>query len=374
MSALSFNLPSLITSLAALLSVLLAIGLLKQRVKQPANLWLALLLVAVAYHLLEYSMAISANTLVFPHLLATSYPFLFAIAPLFMLYVRQAYGLGKGSKWWLHFIPSALCLLAFIPFYLQSADEKLSMIESLVHEDGLQVPPEQMIMMLAQTIQMLIYAFITFRLTLRQKAILVNEVSNSSLIQLRWLLIASRAFLMLCMLLLLTTLSAFAFKQHNVAIDYLSLLALSLLVVGLAWIVINQPSVLTHSLSRTGTANNATGDEEVIWQRLNDVMQARKPFLQDDLNIETLAELIEVPSYKLSSAINKNWKGSYFDYINTHRVNEAKAILSDPDQNHLKILAVAIDSGFTNKATFNRVFKKYTQTTPSAFRKAQQTS
>lgn len=374
MTALSFNVPSIITLLASLLSVLLAIALLRQRSKKPANLWLALLLIAVAYHLLEYSMAISANTLLFPHLLATSYPLLFAIAPLFMMYIHEAYGFVKNRKWWLHFIPSMLCLLAFIPFYLQNADAKRSMIESLAQADGLQVPIEQMIMMLVQAIQMLVYALITYRFAHKQRLALINKISNGSLIQIRWLHLAARAFLALCILIALTTVFAFSIKQHNVDIDYLSLLALSLLVVAMALGVISQPSVITQSLQKIDRVIDNAENDEQIWEQLNEQMRTQKPFLQEDLNIETLANQLDIPSYKLSSVINKKWKGTYFDYINTHRVNEAKAILSNPEQNHLKILAVAIDSGFTNKATFNRVFKKYTHSTPSAFRKEQQSS
>ena len=38
------------------------------------------------------------------------------------------------------------------------------------------------------------------------------------------------------------------------------------------------------------------------------------------------------------------------------------------DARSLKMLALAMDAGFASKSTFNEVFKKHTNQTPSAFR------
>jgi AraC-like DNA-binding protein len=68
--------------------------------------------------------------------------------------------------------------------------------------------------------------------------------------------------------------------------------------------------------------------------------------------------------------INTAFQSNFFDFINTYRIEAAKKILEDPDKADWKILAIAYETGYNNKATFNRVFKKYTGYTPSAYRAA----
>ena len=62
--------------------------------------------------------------------------------------------------------------------------------------------------------------------------------------------------------------------------------------------------------------------------------------------------------------LNKN----FFDLINGYRVEEAKEKLSDFKEEQT-ILGIGFEVGFNSKSAFNRVFKKFTQMTPSEFRK-----
>ncbi|MCK5076853.1 MAG: AraC family transcriptional regulator, partial [Calditrichia bacterium] len=47
----------------------------------------------------------------------------------------------------------------------------------------------------------------------------------------------------------------------------------------------------------------------------------------------------------------------------------AKTNLVDPKKRHLTILALALDSGFNSKSSFNNVFKKHLKITPSQYQK-----
>ena len=58
---------------------------------------------------------------------------------------------------------------------------------------------------------------------------------------------------------------------------------------------------------------------------------------------------------------------NFYDFINKYRVEEAKKLLIEDIHNY-KILAIAYEVGFNSKATFNRVFKKFTELTPSEFK------
>ncbi|MDZ7608951.1 MAG: helix-turn-helix domain-containing protein [Cyclobacteriaceae bacterium] len=60
---------------------------------------------------------------------------------------------------------------------------------------------------------------------------------------------------------------------------------------------------------------------------------------------------------------------NFYDFINKYRVDEFIGKLNNPANEFYTLLALAHESGFNSKATFNSVFKKNTGLTPSAFYK-----
>jgi AraC-like DNA-binding protein len=100
-------------------------------------------------------------------------------------------------------------------------------------------------------------------------------------------------------------------------------------------------------------------------------METMKPFLEPELTIYKLAEELKVPRHHLSQVINEKAQKSFFDFINSYRIEEVKKLLADPKMANRNILGIALDCGFNSKATFNAAFKKFTGMTPSAYQKAQ---
>lgn len=97
-------------------------------------------------------------------------------------------------------------------------------------------------------------------------------------------------------------------------------------------------------------------------------MQKKKPYLDDELTLQKLAEQLEVSNHNLSEVINSRLNQSYYDFVNRYRVEEFKKRLMDPANDHFNILSIAFDSGFKSKGTFNSIFKKYSGITPSEYK------
>ena len=57
----------------------------------------------------------------------------------------------------------------------------------------------------------------------------------------------------------------------------------------------------------------------------------------------------------------------FYAYLHSLRVNYAKGLLQNSS---LDILTIAMDSGFENQQTFNRVFKSLCGMTPKEYRRA----
>lgn len=76
------------------------------------------------------------------------------------------------------------------------------------------------------------------------------------------------------------------------------------------------------------------------------------------------------PNY-LSQVINEKEGVSFYDYINGLRVDEFKRLVTMPENQKYTIISLACECGFNSKSAFNRIFKKYTNLSPSAYLQTQ---
>ena len=98
---------------------------------------------------------------------------------------------------------------------------------------------------------------------------------------------------------------------------------------------------------------------------------AERPYLNPDLNLSDLAKELQMNRAQLSQIINSGFQKNFNDFINEYRVNTFKEKINSGEHKQLSLLGLAFDSGFISKATFNRVFKKLTQTSPSEYLQTQ---
>lgn len=92
-----------------------------------------------------------------------------------------------------------------------------------------------------------------------------------------------------------------------------------------------------------------------------------KPYLDRELSIYDLSEQLEIPRHILSEIINEHMGKNFYNLVNDYRVEEVKKRLENPEFKNLTILAIAYDSGFNAKSSFNTIFKDKTGTTPSEY-------
>ena len=123
-----------------------------------------------------------------------------------------------------------------------------------------------------------------------------------------------------------------------------------------------------------GPAVSAPGplsaSEHVLNERLEAVM-AEGIYREPGLTIGALAGRLAVPEHRLRSLINQRLGYRNFsDFLNRHRIAEAKTLLADPAQVDIPVLTIAMDLGYGSLAPFNRAFREATSQTPTDFRRA----
>lgn len=108
-------------------------------------------------------------------------------------------------------------------------------------------------------------------------------------------------------------------------------------------------------------------NHEKVYTRAIAVLETEKLYLNPELKLIDLAIKLNVHPNTLSKSINEVSGNSFYELINKKRVEEfIRRLESDQGQKYT-LIALANDSGFNSKATFNRNFKLITGQSPSEY-------
>ena len=104
-------------------------------------------------------------------------------------------------------------------------------------------------------------------------------------------------------------------------------------------------------------------------KKLEHLMQGEKVYRDETISLQSLAERLSIKPHQLSQIVNEKLDRNFTDFINYHRIDEAKNILASPEGAERKKTSIAFDVGFNSMTAFYKAFKKYTGMTPSEYKK-----
>jgi AraC-like DNA-binding protein len=115
--------------------------------------------------------------------------------------------------------------------------------------------------------------------------------------------------------------------------------------------------------------NALLSDIEIKQQldRISKQIEEEKIFAEQDLNLETLAELVNIKAKELSTIINQGFGNNFYHFINSFRIQYFKQILTKSDYKNISIEGLSQLSGFKAKSTFYSAFKKTEGITPKQY-------
>lgn len=114
------------------------------------------------------------------------------------------------------------------------------------------------------------------------------------------------------------------------------------------------------------TSPVATANSTFIESLLQN-MEEKQPYLDPEITISKLGEILNVRAELLSKVLNSQLNQNFFDFINKYRVDEFKNQCISKANSHLSIMGIAYNCGFNSKASFYRAFKKFEGLSPSAY-------
>lgn len=366
----SLNILAVLNLLGAAQGLLLSLALLTSKEgNRTASRILAALTLMIAIVVSGAVLLTTNYVYVFPHLSRLHHPFVFLAGPLLFLYIRALTSSEKRfeKRDFLHFIPFALCFIYLLPYYFQSGEAKLAHLRAEYYQESLGL--WYYIRSIFFVVQFLFYLILTVLALVRYSRKIGPHSSPSEkrvLFKIRFFVVAS-LILWVGVLLRLTI-------DQSAASNLLVPFGASVLVYAMGYLEMRRPAIIASAEEQLPAKKYEKSTltperSERYLKRLRQCMDTEKPFTDGDLTIQKLSEKLSIPAHHLSQTINEQLGQTFSDFINSYRVEEAKRRLLDPAKKHYSILAIAEEVGFNSKSSFNAVFKKHVNMTPSEFRK-----
>jgi len=104
-----------------------------------------------------------------------------------------------------------------------------------------------------------------------------------------------------------------------------------------------------------------------VFEELDRMMTEKKLFKDPKLNISKLSLHLDINYNHLSKIIRNKGYQNFNMYLNEYRINYVKKLISENNLQKVTLMYIYTEAGFSNQATFNRVFKQIEGVTPSEY-------
>ena len=399
-----------------IITFFLAILLWSKKGNSAADHVLAAWLGIIGIHLFLYYWHITGEAFNHPDLLGIGIPMPLLHGPFLYIYTLTATRSNRFLKtYWLHFIPAAMAYVLLSKFFMLSGAEKVS----VYMKEGAGYEIFMGIIIIASVLSGFAYVLFSFYELKKYRKRISEEFSNTEKINLNWLYYLTGGILAIWLIILFNGSDALIFSavvvfvlllgyfgiQHMGIFTYRKVIAREIIKVPAGEIV--KSDVSDSPVSRLGEevsmdegklasewagSGKRTSEAEQnfqaqsprpryersglqkeladkIHQDLEQLVQSEKIFKKEELSLAQLAQLLGVHPNYLSQVINSYEHKSFYDYINTLRVEEFKSQVLLPENSRYTLLSLAFECGFNSKTAFNRNFKKITGLSPSEYLK-----
>jgi AraC-like DNA-binding protein len=383
--------PHLIVLLGAVQGVFLAGALFARRANLTANRLLAVAMLSFSVYLATSVYHAAGLERDYPHFFGVGYPTPLLFGPLIYLYAVAASDRNRRftPRDLGHFVPFLAAVLAAQPTYLASGAEKLALYQRILDGD---LPLFVRITDPLKFASGISYTVATLLFLRRHRERVKDSYSSIERVNLRWLLwIGGSAAAIWALATVLGLLDSAGVMRVARAEDLISL-SIAATVYSIGYMGLHQREILRFEdvespvpgaqappapdaveaprYERSGLTDAEAGRLETA---LRTVMDADRPWTDSALTLADLAARLDTSPHKLSEVLNAQVGETFYDFVNGYRVREVQRRIAAGEARRTKILALALEAGFASKSTFNQVFKKHTNQTPTDYRQAAET-
>ncbi|MGZ3845723.1 MAG: helix-turn-helix domain-containing protein, partial [Flavisolibacter sp.] len=378
---------------------------------------LAAWLCVMGFHLFLYYFHITGEIYKHTYLLGIQIPMPLLHGPFLYLYtVTASQERNELPKYYLlHFLPAAMAWTALTQYFILPAAQKIDVYK----HNGAGYEVYMKVIFIAFTLSGFAYVLLSFLQLKEYRKRIADEFSNTERINLNWLRYLIYGILAVWIIILLRGGDALIYGVVVIFVSLIGYFGIKHMGIftyrrDIVHEAISSPVSSNLSFTLNDAARNVTasglvhepvpttpspdpaaltlqskpvmvgpvfvrtkyeksGLQKEVAQRihsqLTQIMKNEKLFREEELSMAQLAQQLDIHPNYLSQVINTYENKSFYDYINTLRIEEFKSLALLPENSRYTLLSLAFKCGFNSKTSFNRNFKKITGQSPSAFLK-----
>lgn len=356
--------------------------MVKENLRSRANVFLLLLLLCFFWFQLEFLFIRQTVDVGFDLFYGIRYGSWLLVGPLFYFYVGH---ISESTEielrqYLFHFAP-AIVFILFIPLlaqdFLSWRQVHYGMLTAFdaFNEEVSFLQYTYAAIFVLQFIHLLFYLVLSHKQINRYSQGLQNEYANIDLDSIRWLRILNITLMVILAFASIFLIIFFFTRIYRRHLDYIYVLPMGFLMyiigfrlAGVSWAKPQKES--NQDIKQAKKYEKSSLTQPLAHQyadRLASYVKSEKPYLNNNLKLSELATDLDIPYHHLSQVFNEQLQTTFFDYINQLRIETCKElIVQRPDAN---LLEIAFEAGFNNKTSFTNAFKKFENTTPSAYRR-----
>ncbi|MEM7298488.1 MAG: helix-turn-helix domain-containing protein, partial [Bacteroidota bacterium] len=293
-----------------------------------------------------------------PHIIGISYVINFLKPPILYLtglsIIRGDFQLRP--KWILHAIPALLILIMSFPMFGLSAEEKITMASSFAtYMPGY----DEFNFWFFLTFYFYIgtYLFLTIK---NLRVFLKNARKNEAAVWFeRVLELYSIGLLAGFLYYLIRPSGLIEIPDFHLV----SMLLMTFLIQSIAYKFLIKSNVWQSPNGSLQKYDASKVDEDLA--SIKTKLEEERIYLEDAISIDDLADTLGMKRKYVSELINQGWGKSFRELINHYRVEDAKTKIANGNGKPLN--QIGMESGFNNKVSFYRAFKRITGLSPSEY-------
>lgn len=301
------------------------------------------------------------------------------IGPLLYIYIKSLFEDHKTllKKNWIHFIPLIIYIgVVTIPIIISLVSKKFIFNYLKILNDG------SIVFFTVSLLYLIVYSLCSLKLFYRYNKAMEANFSTISETDFGWVKQMLLGTLLVATLDLLGSCYEIYIGEDAIDTSFVILMLVVILIGYLGYYGVRQSKIFVPDFliqepvlqSQVVEKNKviSTADEEMFQElqmRLEKIFISDKPYLNEELTLNKLAQMISTTDKKLSGLLNQHMKITFYDIINKYRVAAVKEKIASKDFENFTLLGIAYECGFKSKTSFNRTFKKETGLSPSQYKK-----
>lgn len=359
---------SIVLLIGAVQGAVVAGLLLGRATNRTANRLLGAFLLAFVLQIVPYIIGFAGFYMAYPWLSFAPFSITLVYGPLLYLYVARITADGLPARWWVHLIPGALQATYYLVVFAHPLpfknDWDLRIQEPFVD------PVESLLTFLSLG-GYLVAAILRYR---RYERWLRDETSDPDLYSLSWV----RTFLVLFTATVVLDAGFETYSRFVQHLTYLRFFWLYAWYAALAYYLAlegwrnagrayPQPLIVAPAAAPPPEIRKPAFDLAAAAEEFRERLIASDHWRDPGLTLPLLAERMAISPTQISRFVNDGLGQNFTETVNRIRVQAVQERLRDPAETR-DILTLALDAGFNSKASFNRCFRAFTETTPTEFR------